>query len=38
VSKVLGHSEIRGTSDLYSHLMKQTAAKAARIMDAILIR
>ena len=36
VSKLLGHSEIRITSDLYSHLMKQTATKAARHMDALL--
>ena len=35
VSKLLGHSEIRITSDLYSHLMKQTATKAARHMDAL---
>jgi integrase len=36
VSKLLGHSEIRITSDLYAHLMKETAAKAARHMDALL--
>ena len=36
VSQLLGHSEIRVTSDLYAHLMRPTAAKAARMMDAIL--
>lgn len=36
VSKLLGHSAIRITSDLYSHLMQETAAKAARHMDALL--
>lgn len=36
VSKLLGHSEVRLTADLYSHLQKETAAKAARVMDAIL--
>ncbi len=36
VSKLLGHSEVRLTADLYSHLVKQTATKAARLMDAIL--
>lgn len=36
VSKLLGHSEIRVTADLYSHLQKQTAAKAARVMDGLL--
>lgn len=36
VSKLLGHSEVRLTADLYAHLQKQTAAKAARLMDAIL--
>ena len=30
VSMLLGHSELRVTSDLYAHLQKQTAAKAAR--------
>jgi integrase len=35
VSMLLGHSEIRVTSDLYSHLQKQTAAKAASHMDEI---
>ena len=36
VSQLLGHSELRVTSDLYSHLQKQTAAKAATIMDDVL--
>ncbi len=36
VSMLLGHSELRVTADLYSHLQKQTAAKAARHMDAML--
>lgn len=36
VSKLLGHSELRVTADLYAHLQKQTAAKAAGIMDAVL--
>jgi site-specific recombinase XerD len=36
VSMLLGHSELRVTSDFYSHLQKGTAAKAARIMDAVL--
>jgi integrase len=35
VSMLLGHSELRVTADLYSHLQKQTAAKAARRMDAV---
>jgi integrase len=35
VSMRLGHSEIRTTSDLYPHLVKQTAARAARHMDAV---
>jgi hypothetical protein len=30
VSMLLGHSELRVTADLYSHLQKQTASKAAR--------
>lgn len=38
VSKLLGHSEVRLTADLYSHLVKQTAAKAARVMDGIFRR
>jgi integrase len=36
VSMLLGHSELRVTADLYSHLQKQTAAKAARHMDTLL--
>src|SRR4029453_17479439 len=36
VSMLLGHSELRVTADLYSHLQKQTAANAARRMDAVL--
>jgi integrase len=36
VSMLLGHSELRVTLDIYAHLQRQTAAKAARHMDAIL--
>jgi integrase len=36
VSMLLGHSELRVTADLYSHLQQQTAARAARHMDAVL--
>jgi integrase len=36
VSMLLGHSELRITADLYTHLVKQTSAKAARHMDAVL--
>jgi integrase len=36
VSMLLGHSELRVTADLYAHLVKQTAAKAARRMDSVL--
>jgi integrase len=36
VSKLLGHSELRTTADLYTHLVKQTATKAARLMDGLL--
>jgi integrase len=36
VSKLLGHSDLRTTSNLYRHLVKETAAKAARHMDALL--
>jgi site-specific recombinase XerD len=36
VSMLLGHSELRATADLYSHLQQQTATKAAHHMDAIL--
>ena len=35
VSMLLGHSELRVTADLYSHLQKQTASRAARRMDAV---
>jgi integrase len=35
VSQLLGHSELRVTADLDAHLQKQTAAKAAKIMDAV---
>ena len=38
VSLLLGHSELRVTADLYTHLQKQTAAQAARRMDAVLTR
>jgi integrase len=38
VSLLLGHSELRVTMDTYAHLQKQTAARAARHMDAILAR
>jgi integrase len=38
VSMLLGHSELRTTSDLYTHLQQETAAKAARHMDAVLSR
>jgi integrase len=36
VSMLLGHSELRVTADLYSHLQKQTASRAASRMDAVL--
>jgi len=36
VSMLLGHSELRVTADLYAHLVKQTATKAARHMDVAL--
>jgi hypothetical protein len=36
VSVLLGHSEIRVTADLNSHLQKQSTAKAAMHMDAAL--
>jgi site-specific recombinase XerD len=36
VSMLLGHSELRVTADLYSHLQRQTAATAARHMEAVL--
>jgi len=38
VSKPLGHTELRLTADLYSHLQRETAAKAARIMDGLLAK
>ena len=38
ISLLLGHSEIRLTADLYAHLQRETAAKAASHMDAILTR
>jgi len=38
VSKLLGHSDIRITGNLYTHLVQQTAMKAARVMDAVLGR
>jgi integrase len=37
VSLLLGHSASRITADLYTHLVKQTSAKAARYMDAVLL-
>jgi integrase len=36
VSMLLGHSELRVTADPYSHLIKETAAKAATHMDDLL--
>lgn len=36
VSKLLGHSEFRLTSDVYGHLQRETAARAAERMDAVL--
>jgi len=38
VSKLLGHSDIRIIGSLYTHLLKETAARAARVMDGILSR
>jgi len=38
VSQLLGHPELRVTADLYAHLQTQTAATAARVMDAVLSR
>jgi integrase len=35
VSMLLGHSELRVTADLYSHLQLQTAARAAQTMNAV---
>jgi integrase len=37
VSMLLGHSELRVTADLYSHLQQQTAARAAQTMDSLLL-
>jgi integrase len=36
VSALLGHSELRVTADLYNHLVKQTAVRAAGIMGDLL--
>jgi len=36
ISKLLSHCDIRITANLYGHLLKQTATKAASIMDAVL--
>jgi integrase len=36
VSMLLGHAELRTTSDIYGHLVEQTATKAAQRMDAVL--
>lgn len=36
ISKLLGHAELRLTADLYSHLQRQTASKAARVMDTLI--
>jgi integrase len=36
VSMLLGHSELRVTADVYGHLQRQTAAKAATRMDSLL--
>ena len=36
VSMLLGHSELRVTADLNSHLGEQTASTAARHMEAVL--
>jgi len=38
VSKVLGHSEVRLTNDLYAHLQRETAARAALHMDVLLAK
>ncbi|HEY1302229.1 MAG TPA: site-specific integrase [Vicinamibacterales bacterium] len=38
VPMLLGHSELRVTMDFYAHLQRQTAAKAARHMDALFTR
>jgi integrase len=36
ISLLLGHSELRVTADLYSHLQQETAARAAKRMDVVL--
>lgn len=36
ITQLLGHAEMRTTIDLYGHLQKQTAARAAVTMDRIL--
>jgi site-specific recombinase XerD len=36
ITLLLGHVEQRTTLDLYAHLLRPTAAKAARTMDAVL--
>ena len=36
ISVLLGQSEVRVTADLWAHLQKQTSAKVARHMDAML--
>lgn len=36
VSKLLGHTELRLTSDVYGHLQRETATRAAQRMDAVL--
>jgi integrase len=36
VSMLLGHSELRVTADLYSHLQQQTASRAAKRMESVL--
>ena len=38
VSMLLGHSGLRITSDLYTHLVRETSAKAAGHMDTVLQR
>jgi integrase len=38
VSRVLGHSEISTTSDIYGHLLPEMAAAAATRMDTLLNR
>ena len=38
ISLLLGHSDIRITGSLYSHLQQTTATKAAQHMDALFNR